>query len=223
MTASSPALHIFDCDGVLVDSEVLVTRIESQLLHDIGVELAPESIAEAFVGLTEAQTRHRIESEWRVAFPEDFAATKRAMIEEVFRAELRAVPGIERVLEAVPGPRCVASSSAPDRIRTSLAVTGLERFFGDHVFSATNVARGKPAPDLFLHAAAVMHAEPSRCVVIEDSPPGVAAGRAAGMQVIGFTGASHSGPALVEKLRTAGAHRVVPDADALFDALVPAA
>jgi beta-phosphoglucomutase-like phosphatase (HAD superfamily) len=117
----------------------------------------------------------------------------------------------------------VASSSAPDRIRTSLAVTGLARFFGDHVFSAVNVARGKPAPDLFLHAAAAMHADPSRCVVIEDSPPGVAAGRAAGMRVIGFTGASHSGPALVDTLRDAGAHRIAPSAEALLDALSPAA
>ena len=223
MTASPPALHIFDCDGVLVDSEVLVTRIESQLLSEIGVELTPESIAEAFVGLTEAEMHGRVAAEWNVTFPEDFAATKRAMIEEVFRTELRPVPGIERVLEAVHGPRCVASSSAPDRIRTSLAVTGLDRFFGDHVFSAVNVARGKPAPDLFLHAAAAMHADPSRCVVIEDSPPGVAAGRAAGMQVIGFTGASHSGPGLVDTLRDAGAHRIAPSAEALLDALSPAA
>src|SRR5262249_58991523 len=102
-------------------------------------------------------------------------------------------------------------------------MTDVERFFGDQAFSAISVDRGKPAPDLFLHVADVMNVDPSRCVVIEDSPPGVAAGSAAGMQVIGFTGASHSGPTLVDKLRDAGAHTIAPSAEALFAAKVPAA
>jgi HAD superfamily hydrolase (TIGR01509 family) len=218
-----PALHIFDCDGVLVDSEVLVCQIESLLLRDIGVDLSPESIADAFVGLSDAEMHDRIEAEWGVMFPEDFAARKAARLAEVFCSELRAVPGIAGVLEAVHEPRCVASSSAPDRIRTSLAVTGLERFFGPNVFSASSVERGKPAPDLFLHAAGAMRVEPHRCVVIEDSPYGVAAGAAAGMRVVGFTGASHCSPTLTEQLREAGAHKIAPDAEALLVALLPAA
>ena len=128
------ALHIFDCDGVLVDSEVIVTRIESQLLRDVGVELTPESIAEAFVGLSEAEMHGRIEADWGVKLPEDFGSRKAALLDEVFRTELRAVPGISHVLEELDALRCVASSSAPDRIRTSLAVTGLEKFSGPCLF-----------------------------------------------------------------------------------------
>jgi HAD superfamily hydrolase (TIGR01509 family) len=219
MNATSAALHIFDCDGVLVDSEVLATRIESQLLCDVGVELTPESIAEAFIGLSDTEMHRRIEGDWGVKLPDDFTVKRAARLEEVFRTELRAVPGIVGVLEALDGLRCVASSSAPDRIRTSLAVTGLDKFFGSDVFSASSVERGKPAPDLFLHAADAMQTDPARCVVIEDSTPGVAAGLAAGMQVVGFTGASHCVPALADRLRGVGAHMIAADADALLDVL----
>jgi HAD superfamily hydrolase (TIGR01509 family) len=219
MTAISPTLHIFDCDGVLVDSEVLATRIESQLLRDVGLELTPESIAEAFVGLSDAEMHGRIEAEWGITLPDDFTANRAARLEEVFRTELRAVLGITGVLEALDEPRCVASSSTPERIRTSLAVTGLEKFFGPDVFSASSVERGKPAPDLFLFAADAMQAEPARCVVIEDSTPGVAAGRAAGMRVVGFTGAGHCVPTLCDQLREAGAHAIAGDAAALLDVL----
>jgi HAD superfamily hydrolase (TIGR01509 family) len=221
MTATSPTLHIFDCDGVLVDSEVLATRIESELLRDVGVELTPESIAEAFIGLSDTEMHGRIEADWGVTLPDDFTVTRAARLDEVFRTELRAVPGIAGVLEALDEPRCVASSSAPERIRTSLAVTGLEKFFGPDVFSASSVERGKPAPDLFLSAADAMHTDPARCVVIEDSTPGVTAGRAAGMRVVGFTGASHCVPALSDQLREAGAHEIARDAAALLDVLVP--
>src|SRR4030081_985805 len=96
-----PALHIFDCDGVLVDSEVLATRIESQLLHDIGVELTPESIAGAFIGFSDTEMHSRIEAHWGVTLPADFTVTRAARLEEVFRTELRAVPGIAGVLEAL--------------------------------------------------------------------------------------------------------------------------
>jgi HAD superfamily hydrolase (TIGR01509 family) len=219
----SAALLIFDCDGVLVDSEVLATRIESQLLRDVGVELTPESIAAAFVGISDAEMHGRIEADWGVTLPEDFTVRLAALLDEVFRTELRAVAGIAGVLEALDEPRCVASSSSPDRIRTSLAVTGLDSFFGRHIFSASSVERGKPAPDLFLYAADAMQTDPARCVVIEDSIPGVAAGRAAGMQVVGFTGASHCVPMLSDQLREAGAHTIAPDADALLDVLTRSA
>jgi HAD superfamily hydrolase (TIGR01509 family) len=221
MNATSAALHIFDCDGVLVDSEVLATRIESQLLRDVGVELTPESIAEAFIGLSDTEMHRRIEADWGVTLPDDFTVRRAARLDEVFRTELRAVPGITGVLEALAGPRCVASSSTPERIRTSLAVTGLEKFFGSDVFSASSVERGKPAPDLFLSAADAMQTDPTRCVVIEDSTPGVAAGIAAGMWVVGFTGASHCVPTLTDQLLEAGAHEITRDAEALLGVLVP--
>ncbi|MFL6243310.1 MAG: HAD family hydrolase [Acidimicrobiia bacterium] len=219
MTAISPTLYIFDCDGVLVDSEVLATRIESQLLREVGVELTPESIAEAFVGLSDTEMHGRIEADWGITLPDDFTARRAARLDEVFRIELRAVPGIAGVLEALDEPRCVASSSTPERIRTSLEVTGLEKFFGPDVFSASSVEQGKPAPDLFLFAADAMQTDPTRCVVIEDSTPGVAAGRAAGMRVVGFTGAGHCVPALSDQLREAGAHEIARDAAALLDVL----
>jgi HAD superfamily hydrolase (TIGR01509 family) len=219
VTAPPPALHIFDCDGVLVDSEVLATRIESQLLRDVGVELTPESIAAAFVGISDAEMHGRIEADWGVTLPEDFTVRRAARIDEVFRTELRAVPGIAGVLQELDELRCVASSSSPDRIRTSLAVTGLDGFFGPHVFSASSVERGKPAPDLFLYAADAMETDPARCVVIEDSTPGVAAGRAAGMHVVGFTGATHCVPMLSDQLREAGAHVIAPDTEALLGVL----
>jgi len=223
MNATPATLHIFDCDGVLVDSEVLATRIESQLLRDVGVELTPESIAEAFIGLSDAEMHSRIEAAWGVTLPEDLTVRRAARLDEVFRTELRAVPGIVGVLEALDGLRCVASSSAPDRIRTSLAVTGLEKFFGTDVFSAGSVERGKPAPDLFLHAADAMKTDPARCVVIEDSTPGVAAGLAAGMRVVGFTGASHCVPTLADQLREAGAQKIAADAETLLDVLARSA
>jgi HAD superfamily hydrolase (TIGR01509 family) len=219
----SASLHIFDCDGVLVDSEVLATRIESQLLRDVGVELTAESIAAAFVGISDAEMHGRIEADWDVTLPEDFTVRRAARLDEVFRTELRAVAGISGVLQALDEMRCVASSSSPDRIRTSLAVTGLDRFFGPHIFSASSVERGKPAPDLFLYAADAMETDPARCIVIEDSTPGVAAGRAAGMHVVGFTGASHCVPILSDQLREAGAHTIAPDAEALLDELTRSA
>jgi HAD superfamily hydrolase (TIGR01509 family) len=219
----SASLHIFDCDGVLVDSEVLATRIESQLLRDVGVELTPESIAAAFVGISDAEMHGRIEADWDVTLPEDFTVRRAARLDEVFRTELRAVAGISGVLQALDEMRCVASSSSPDRIRTSLAVTGLDRFFGPHIFSASSVERGKPAPDLFLYAADAMETDPARCVVIEDSTPGVAAGCAAGMHVVGFTGASHCVPILSDQLREAGAHTIATDAEALLDELTRSA
>ena len=212
-------LHIFDCDGVLVDSEVLVCRIESELLRSVGVRLSAEDIAASFVGLSDAEMHRRIEDDWEVRLPPDFTARKTARVDEVLEGELRPVAGMPALLRELDTRRCVASSSTPQRIRRSLVATGLAAFFEPHVFSASMVADGKPAPDLFEHAATSMRTPPPDCVVVEDSPHGVTAGRAAGMHVVGFTAAAHCGPRLATELLHAGAHEVATDADELRLAL----
>ena len=202
-------LVIFDCDGVLVDSEVLSAKmmVEELALHGHGVDEA--FVYEHFLGRSVAtETRMLAELGW--ALPEGFFVDLQARLLERFRAELRPVPGIAAVLAALRTPRCVASSSVPARIRLSLEITGLLPYLEPHLFSSTMVERGKPFPDLFLHAAQAMGAEPERCLVIEDSEAGVQAARAAGMRVLGFTGAGHAAPAgLTPKLRAAGAEPVL--------------
>jgi len=212
---------IFDCDGVLVDSEVLVSGVEAQLLGEFGVQMTPRQVAESFVGLSDRDMHRQIEERWRIELPAGFAAEKARRVDGSLRAELQRVPGIATVLEAVGGARCVASSSRPERIHASLAKTQLAHFFGSHVFSASMVSHGKPAPDLFLYAAAMMGARPGHCVVIEDSPHGVTAGVAAGMTVIGFTAASHCAPDLPERLVAAGAQAVATSSAELIEALWP--
>jgi len=210
---------IFDCDGVLVDSEVLVAGIEAELLGEFGVPMTARDVAEAFVGLSDADMHRLIEERWGIELPPEFALEKVRRIDRSILVELNPVPGIGALLESLRGARCVASSSRPERIHASLSRTGLARYFEPHVFSASMVARGKPAPDLFLYAADVMGARPGHCVVVEDSPHGVAAGVSAGMTVIGFTAASHCPPDLPDRLIDAGAETVVTNSEELAEAL----
>ena len=135
----------------------------------------------------------------------DFGARHTARLRLLFEAELRATTGIEAVLDALTGKVCVASSSTPDRLRHALGLVGLYERFAPHIFSAVQVRRGKPAPDLFLYAAARMDAEPAQCLVIEDSLAGVEAAVAAGMTAIGFIGGSHCRPGHAERLKALGA------------------
>ncbi len=197
-------LLIFDCDGVLVDSEVLSCGICGEVLTGLGVPYTGQDIMRQFVGMSLKDMVARIEAERGCTLPDDFRDRVNSEVFRRFEAELQPVPGVREAIQALPFPRCVASSSAPERIALSLRVTGLADLF-DHIFSSTQVPRGKPAPDLFLHAAREMNARPEDCLVIEDSTAGVQAARAAGMRVIGFTGGLHCGPDHAEKLRNAGA------------------
>jgi HAD superfamily hydrolase (TIGR01509 family) len=214
-----PAAVVFDCDGVLVDSEVLVTRIEAELLRGLGVPVTAQEVAASFVRLSDVEMDTLIEAEWGLVLPPTFKAAKLERIAAVFEAELRPVNGIADVVAAVTVPRCVASSSHPDRIRRSLELTGLSRFFGSYLFSASMVTRGKPAPDLFLLAAEAMHARANRCLAIEDSAHGVTAGVAAGMTVIGFTAGGHCAPGLADRLLERGAADVAETSEALLSML----
>jgi HAD superfamily hydrolase (TIGR01509 family) len=209
---------IFDCDGVLVDSEVLACRIDAEILTDLGIPYTADEIMSQFVGGSLKDMMARIEADRGCKLPADFGERLNRTLFARFETDLRPIPGVRDAILALPYRRCVASSSAPDRIALSLRVTGLADLF-DHTFSATQVRRGKPAPDLFLFAADRMSVRPEDCVVIEDSRFGVEAARAAGMRVIGFTGGGHCGPDHAARLDQAGAHRVIAHMADLPEAL----
>ena len=217
--ANRGRLVIFDCDGVLVDSESLVSEAEAKLLAGVGVHLTAEQISRMFVGLSEEAMAERIEKEWGVALGSSFTKAKTERISHLLATSLLPVSGIAQVLEGLMASMCVASSSSPERVRLSLHKTGLSAFFGDHVFTASMVRRGKPAPDLFLLAAGTMGFPPAGCVVVEDSVFGVEAARAARMDVVGFTGGSHCSPATAGRLYEAGARKVVASAGELGEVL----
>ena len=217
-----PELLIFDCDGVLIDSEVIACRADAACLAEIGVALSAEEIMQRYLGISASAMCADIEQRLGRSLPTDFAETLRLRVAVAFEAELRPIPGIEAALAALPQRRCVASGSAQERVRHSLSLTGLLRFFEPYLFSAAQVARGKPAPDLFLFAAASMHAASGACAVIEDSPVGVRAAVTAGMRAIGFTGGSHCLAGHAESLRAAGAETVIDRMDRLPALLSPA-
>jgi HAD superfamily hydrolase (TIGR01509 family) len=179
-------LIIFDCDGVLVDSERLAVRTEAAILGDLGWPLTEADIIERFVGRTAAEMHRAIEAQ--LGRTVDWEAEFEAQYEEVFRRELVAVDGIVDVLDQLAVPSCVASSGTHERMRFTLGLTGLLDRFQGRIFSASEVRHGKPEPDIFLHAADRMGVAPDRCAVVEDSVSGVLAGTAAGMTVYGFAG-----------------------------------
>lgn len=186
------ALVIFDCDGVLIDSEVISATVLIEEAAAEGVTLTRDYVRDHFLGRSFPTVAATIRTEFGVPLPGDFEARYRARLLERFETGLRLTPGILGVLERLAVPRCVATSSSPPRLARSLAISGLDPWF-PHRFTASEVARGKPAPDLFLHAAARMGAAPAECLVIEDSRPGIEAARAAGMQAALYTGGSHMG------------------------------
>ncbi len=187
-----PALVIFDCDGVLVDSEPLSLGTLTAALNRIGVAIDVDTVRSRFAGTSMTSIMEHIARDYPgVAVPEDFVAAVKLETLGVFDRELRAMAGVAAAVQALDIPACVASSSDPVRLRHSLTLTGLLPLFDGRLYSSAMVRHGKPAPDLFLHAAAEMGAEPRDCLVVEDSVPGVIAARAAGMRVLGFTGGGH--------------------------------
>jgi len=204
-------LIIFDCDGVLIDSELIACRENAACLTEIGFPIAVDEIAEQYVGISATAMFADLETKFGISVPPGFAEKVRLQLMSRFNSELIAMPGIEAALSAIKSPVCVASSSAPERLQHTLSLVGLFNRFNPHIFSATQVRRGKPAPDLFLFAARQMGVEPRTCLVVEDSVAGVRAAVDAGMQVIGFTGGSHCRPGHSERLRQAGAADIVND------------
>lgn len=213
---------IFDCDGGLVDSEVISAVVEVELFAEYGVAITVEDIYDRCVGLSKASVAEALRRDWGVDLPEEYFAKRRDLVAARFATGGRAVPGIVAVLGGLATRHvamAVASSSTPGSIARKLDVTGLTDYFGSHVYSATLVEHGKPAPDLFLHAATQLGVDPGDCVVIEDARPGVNAGVSAGMRVIGFTAAGHCGPDHADRLTQAGAHAIAATGDQLAAAL----
>ena len=182
------SLIIFDCDGVLVDSEPITNRIFCTMLNEIGLKINFEETMSTFMGRTMDGCIRIIEERLGKPVPKDFIEEYHRRIIPAFEGELKAVEGVEEALDSLDCLTCVASSGAHEKMRATLGVTGLLPRFEGRLFSGTEVSRGKPFPDLFLYAAEQMGAKPSKCVVIEDSVPGAQAGIAAGMTVFGYAG-----------------------------------
>ncbi|MDA0220355.1 MAG: HAD family hydrolase [Proteobacteria bacterium] len=213
-------LVIFDCDGVLIDSELIACRLDAEDLTAVGYPCTPEDIARDFIGLSGASMFAILEAHIGRPLPDGFVEDAHERLMAAFTEKLQPIAGIEAALAAVQAAGwsdCVASSSSPDRLRHTLGLTGLWPHFDGRVFSAAMVENGKPAPDLFLHAAATMGAAPDDCIVIEDSTAGVQAARAAGMDVLGFTGGGHCGPDHGRRLADLGACGLFSDMARLPD------
>jgi HAD superfamily hydrolase (TIGR01509 family) len=202
-------LVIFDCDGVLVDSELITNRVFAKMLNELGVPVTLDEMFEQFVGRSMAYCCDRVTGMLKRPLPSDFLEQYQIRTTAAWSLELKAVDGVEMVLDSLTARHveyCVASSGSVDKMKTTLGITGLLPRFQDRLFSATEVAHGKPAPDVFLHAAKQFEASPSRCYVVEDTPMGVQAGVAAGMQVYGYCGFTPR-----HRLIDAGAHVTVGD------------
>lgn len=202
-------LLIFDCDGVLVDSEVIALNVLAQMLAELGQPMDITACREQFMGRSTNDVLTEVESMLGHPLPPELGERMKMQLFHRLRRELKPVRDAGKVIAQLPYKVCVASSSPPDRIALSLAVTGLSPLFAGRIFSASDVPHGKPAPDLFLHAAAQLHAKPAETIVIEDSPLGVTAALRAGMRVIGFVGGSHADALLARALSQAGAHEIV--------------
>jgi HAD superfamily hydrolase (TIGR01509 family) len=205
---TEPDLIIFDCDGVLVDSEVLSCNCLSSALAAYGIDLGLDQALELFLGRSVSTVLEHYQALGH-SIPAQFSAELGAAVRAAFLASLCPIEGVGSVLADLRIPHCVASSSDVDRVSFSLSLTGLAPHFDSQLYTSQMVERGKPAPDLFLYAAERMQADPRRTLVIEDSISGVRAGKAAGMTVWGFVGGSHyqsrDGRAI---LHAAGADRV---------------
>lgn len=196
-------LVIFDCDGVLVDSELLSAKVLMVQLAEIGIDLSFDDFREYFLGRKFAVAVAQLTTRTQKNLPENFQSLYFERLLKLFETDLLPMSGVHHVLKYMAVDFCVASSSIPARLDCALRVSGLRPFFGDRVYSAALVKNAKPAPDLFLHAANTHQVLPNRCLVIEDSEMGVMAAKAAGMDVWHFTGGSHitAGYALPENLR----------------------
>jgi HAD superfamily hydrolase (TIGR01509 family) len=211
---------IFDCNGVLVDSEPIASAALADAFKGIKLSWTADAVARAVHGRRTADILRGIERLTKKPLPPDFSAKLAADTLKRLTAELRAVPHAAHALTWIRGPKAVASSSPLDRIRTSLEVTGLLRFFEPRLFSGSDVANGKPAPDLFLLAAKTLRINPADCIVVEDSVAGVTAASAAGMQPIGFVGRNPVEGSIAHDLRAAGARAVIADMRALKGTII---
>ena len=201
MSKNGFGLVIFDCDGVLVDSELITNRVFARMLNELGIAVTLEDMFERFVGRSMPQCLELITKMLGRPVPQHFVEEYQTRSATALRLELKAVPGIETVLAAMRMPYCVASSGTHEKMQTTLGITGLLPQFRGKMYSVTEVAQSKPFPDVFLHAARQQGVAPADCAVIEDTPTGVRAGVAAGMTVFGYCALTPK-----QRLIDAGAH-----------------
>lgn len=206
---------LFDCDGVLVDSEVLVHEVEVRVLSAIGLDYEPSAFKTRFMGMSDAAFWAALEEDGLARLGRsilgDVQAPMREQIAQAIDTRLAPLPGAVEAVASVAGPKAVASSSSLPALERKLKKTGLWEHFTPHIFSAQHVTHAKPAPDLFLHAADALRVPASDCLVLEDSVNGVRAGLAAGMRVWGFMGGGHMDDAARARLLEAGVERVIED------------
>ena len=210
-------LVILDCDGVLIDSEIISLSMLIAELALRGVSVDLDYVSRNFLGRSYPTVMQTIRQEFGLDLPPEFEAHYRDRLLAAFQTDLNVMPGVRAALDGLALPRCVATSSSPGRAEMSLRLTGLEDLLGPRLFTASMVARGKPAPDLFLHAAAACGADPARCLVIEDSLTGIRAGLAAGMTVWRFTGGSHMAGRHLTQPDDATPHLVFDDFNTFLD------
>jgi HAD superfamily hydrolase (TIGR01509 family) len=217
---------LFDCDGVLVDSEILAVEVETAMLAEAGLKYDEAEFRARFMGMSDAAFFAALNEDSRAQLgrplPENFQQACSERLGREVRARLREVAGARDAIAALRRAKAVASSSRTEHLRVKLGMTGLWDHFAPHIYSADHVTRAKPAPDLFLYAATQLSADPAACLVLEDSVNGVKGARAAGMRVWGFTGGGHMDEAAAARLAAAGAERIVGDwreASHLFAAL----
>jgi HAD superfamily hydrolase (TIGR01509 family) len=204
-------LIIFDCDGVLVDSEVISCRVHADVLTRHGYPITAEQVRQRFLGRSAHDATREIERELGRPLAETYELERQTMLLAELAATVEAIPHLHETLDTIGARTCVASSAAHEKIFTTLSRVGLYERFAPNIFSGTQVRFGKPAPDLFLFAAAQMQTPAARCLVIEDSVPGITGAVAAGMTALGFHGGSHCPAGTAETLRAAGAAATLDD------------
>jgi HAD superfamily hydrolase (TIGR01509 family) len=204
-------LIIFDCDGVLVDSEIIAAQVESKLLTEAGYPISTEEMGERFAGMTWKNILLAVEKEADIPLSAALIDKSEALLDARLARDVKIIDGVKFALARLTAQRCICSNSSSQRLDMMLDKVGLKPFFAPHIFSAKDLGpdRVKPKPDIFLHAAERFGVSPSRCLVIEDSIHGIHGAVAAGMRVVGFTGASHTYPSHADRLTDAGAETVI--------------
>ncbi len=204
-------LIIFDCDGVLVDSEIIAAQVESRLLTEAGYPIGVEEMAERFAGMTWRNILLQVEKEANIPLSATLLDKSEKLLDARLARDVKIIDGVKFALSRLTSPRCICSNSSTHRLNMMLDKVGLTPYFAPNIFSAKDLGpdRVKPKPDIFLHAATTFNVSPANVVVVEDSVHGIHGARAAGMRVVGFTGASHTYPSHADLLTDAGAETVI--------------
>lgn len=207
-----PDLIIFDCDGVLVDSEIIAARVEADMITDAGFPITAEEMMERFAGLTTRDVLLRLETVSQVPFQASLIDRIKVELDKRLSRDVKPIDGAATAIRGTTIPYCICSNSPLERIEAMLGRAGLLGLFDkQRIYSAREIPskRTKPAPDVFLYGAARLSVDPAKCFVVEDSVHGIAGAKAAGMRVIGFTGGSHTWPGHADALTEAGAETVI--------------